>query len=366
MPQVRVDTHDPNHREGGRDRRGKPAQGNEKQPRNSSKSEELKPSVHVIPISLLSLIDDDDQKEPPVTPPPPTIILSLNSLKEAAEKLPPLEDIKEHEKEVKAEDKGNQDDWEHEWSDDKLQSLSPASPTSTSPTSSSSNSSSSTSPSNSSSIPRGRGACKFNSKSLSVEGEKEDREDTGKHEYNESHSRRSNHDNEYSDSHSRRSNYDNNEVIDDERLPSHIVEIYNIPSTATTPDVEQFLELYHGVVRIKWVNDTTALAIFRSPVFARNSLSSLSHSVMKVRPLNESPPEIKSKATSLSSSPSSSSSSIPPASASPRPYKTTTTVARRLIANALQIPSKDRTLEKPNHEDDIAALHEARRSIWND
>jgi len=229
---------------------------------------------------------------------PPKVVLSLDDLEEAAGISPPkvklslvaLEELLE----IKDTQQKEEDEWEHSWANglDSLH-ISPPSSSSTAPPASI--------------HPRGRGAHKFHNKDTAITDE--------------------------SDSNNKEDEDDQDEP---QALPSHILEIFNIPPSSTTVDVEQYLEPYRGAVKIKWVNDTTALALFRSPSVAREALPLLSHPSMKLRLLHESPPEVKAKALSLSSS----SSAIPTESA-PRPYKTTTTVARRLIANALQIPSKE-------------------------
>jgi len=288
----------------------------------------------------------DPQKEVRVSP--PKVVVSLNDLEVAAGVSPPkvklslfaLEELQsmqiqdkegKEDKVDKDKDKEHKDEkeqeWEQTWSDglDSLQITSspPSSTTSLpSPTSSSPSSSSST-PSNHASKTRGRGARKYLNNDADFD--------------------------------------DNTTVSNDEEepLPLNILEIFNIPPSSVTGDVEQYLECYKGMVKIKWVNDTTALAVFRSPSTASEALLQLSHASMKVRTLNDSPSEVKAKALSLSST--SSSSFIPEDSHTPRP-KTTATVARRMIANALQISNK----EISGSSKEIDRLHEARRSIWTD
>lgn len=133
----------------------------------------------------------------------------------------------------------------------------------------------------------------------------------------------------------------------------HILEIYNIPPTCKTSDLENLLEEYRNLVRFKWVNDTAALAIFRTVLFANEALVTVTHPTMKLRLLADAPEESRHKA--MINPPLSSTTTT-----TPRPYKTTTTVARRLIANALQMPElgAGRTTEDDTRD--------AKRRVWDE
>lgn len=52
----------------------------------------------------------------------------------------------------------------------------------------------------------------------------------------------------------------------------HVLVLADFPPSTTTADLEKLLERFkdHGVV-IRWVNDTVALAVFRSPSIGKYS-----------------------------------------------------------------------------------------------
>ncbi|XP_024529139.1 uncharacterized protein LOC9631355 [Selaginella moellendorffii] len=59
---------------------------------------------------------------------------------------------------------------------------------------------------------------------------------------------------------------------------SHVLVLGGFPPKTTTRDLEQVVMPYasRGVV-IRWVNDTTALAVFRNPTIAREALATIRH-----------------------------------------------------------------------------------------
>ncbi|KAI4321312.1 hypothetical protein MLD38_034709 [Melastoma candidum] len=108
----------------------------------------------------------------------------------------------------------------------------------------------------------------------------------------------------------------------------HILVLAGFPPTTRTLDLEKLLEDFksHGVV-IRWVNDTTALAVFRTAALAHEALNSI-HFPFTVREVNEDDDFI----TTISAA-----ELEPPR---PRP-PTSTRTAQRLIAQGmgLKLPS---------------------------
>jgi len=96
------------------------------------------------------------------------------------------------------------------------------------------------------------------------------------------------------------------------------------------------------------VNESHAVAIFRSAVFAENALKTLKHPTIKLRHFSKASEESKEVICSGGSYMIS-----PPNTVSQRPA-TNTVVAKRLIGNALQIPelqkAKDKDLPKKTKE----------------
>jgi len=137
---------------------------------------------------------------------------------------------------------------------------------------------------------------------------------------------------------------------------SHMLEIHSFPTSTTTEDLNKFLEEYATLYRLKWVNDNSALAIFKSPKFATDALSRLKNSTFKIRSISEASEE--SLATASKALAKKVEEKV-----TPRPYKTTTTVARRLIANALNLNIAPTAIPESENIDHI---REVKRRVWED
>jgi len=96
------------------------------------------------------------------------------------------------------------------------------------------------------------------------------------------------------------------------------------------------------------VDDNHALAIFHATVFAKDALSRIKDSHFKLRPILEATPQ--SKQTFLSGA---SNQTTPTEPAVPRP-KTTSSVARRLIGNALQMPELQAASKNNNNSNEFS------------
>ncbi|CAL8330610.1 unnamed protein product [Lota lota] len=128
------------------------------------------------------------------------------------------------------------------------------------------------------------------------------------------------------------------EMTDDEL--SHIVEIYDFPQEFKTEDL---LKLFQSNqlkgLDIHWVDESHALALFSSPVAARDALRS-KQPLLKVRPLSKSSAATKAKARSCSDY-------LLPAKERPQ---TSAMLARRMVIGALGVKSpqskEDRDAER--------------------
>jgi hypothetical protein len=201
---------------------------------------------------------------------------------------------------------------------------------------------------------RGRGTCRFGVLD-GIDNHGESEEDNS-NDSNNNHNNKCEIQEEYNPSTSPKHVHQNitptNDLSND-----HILEIFSFPSTTTTSDLEQWFADYKGLVRFKWIHDTAALAIFRSAVFALDALRTISTPTaimsstpicgFKIRFFVEASVEAKAMAQKIGGTAGGQST--------PRPYKTSTTVARRLIANALGqniiVSSKSRPTKCSGEED---------------
>ncbi|KAK9837181.1 hypothetical protein WJX84_000925 [Apatococcus fuscideae] len=126
----------------------------------------------------------------------------------------------------------------------------------------------------------------------------------------------------------------------------HILELHHLPADVSTSQLEDFLQHFgvppHGPV-VRWVNDTTALAVFPDPRAARQALAEPPAITFMLRPFSQA---------------SSASKAVSPAELQPpRPRpKTSSTVARRMLAGALKLPSlQDKAGEKTLASDRAAS-----------
>ncbi|KAK9820781.1 hypothetical protein WJX74_001929 [Apatococcus lobatus] len=109
----------------------------------------------------------------------------------------------------------------------------------------------------------------------------------------------------------------------------HILEMPHLPEDVTTAQLEAFAASFGGSPQgpvVRWVNDSTALVIFPDPRAARQALAEPPASAFTLRPFSQA---------------SSASKAVSPLELQPpRPRpKTSSTVARRMLAGALRQPS---------------------------
>eukprot|EP01102_Stenamoeba_stenopodia_P002011 TRINITY_DN11802_c0_g1_i1.p1 TRINITY_DN11802_c0_g1~~TRINITY_DN11802_c0_g1_i1.p1 ORF type:complete len:542 (-),score=178.60 TRINITY_DN11802_c0_g1_i1:59-1684(-) len=113
----------------------------------------------------------------------------------------------------------------------------------------------------------------------------------------------------------------------------NVLEIYGFHPSTMTEDLEALLGLFGTQFRIKWVDDTHALAIFSTAALAERALRTLNNDPeFKLRPLSEAS-EATKRCCDLSPV-----DLTPPA---PRPA-TCTKVATRMILNALNVRSPNK------------------------
>ncbi|CAL9099867.1 unnamed protein product [Musa textilis] len=68
---------------------------------------------------------------------------------------------------------------------------------------------------------------------------------------------------------------------------NHVLVLYDFPPSTRTTELEKFFEKFKdGGFAIRWVNDTVALAVFRTPAFARDA-QNITRYPFKVRSLQE-------------------------------------------------------------------------------
>ncbi|XP_030521019.2 uncharacterized protein LOC115734400 [Rhodamnia argentea] len=141
---------------------------------------------------------------------------------------------------------------------------------------------------------------------------------------------------------------------------SHVLVLAGFPPSTRTTELEKLLEdfINRGVV-IRWVNDTTALAVFRTPAIALEALSSIQFP-FTVRILEEGDSLLSSvPATDLE----------PP---KPRP-QTSARTAQRLIAQSmgLKLPSssfgsRELREQEEARKDRIVRRHKLRDDAWGE
>ncbi|XP_055831902.1 uncharacterized protein LOC129900848 [Solanum dulcamara] len=109
----------------------------------------------------------------------------------------------------------------------------------------------------------------------------------------------------------------------------HVLVVADFPPSTKTNDLEKLVEKFKDDVAIRWVNDTVALAVFRTPVLASKA-SDLIHCPFTVRVLCEEDELL---------------STIPPRDLEPprRRPQTSARTAQRLIAQSMgiKLPSTD-------------------------
>ncbi|XP_054459970.1 coiled-coil domain-containing protein R3HCC1L isoform X2 [Anoplopoma fimbria] len=153
-----------------------------------------------------------------------------------------------------------------------------------------------------------------------------------------------------------RFDYYNVEGDDDEDIDptedelAHIVEIYEFPAEFKTEDLLKLFQCYQQRgFDIKWIDESCALALFSSPIAAREALRS-KHPLMKLRPLSKSSPDTKAKARSCSDY-------LLPAKERPQ---TSAMLARKLVIGALGVKSNQ---TKEQGEAERKKLQEARGPV---
>ncbi|XP_035990734.1 coiled-coil domain-containing protein R3HCC1L [Fundulus heteroclitus] len=151
----------------------------------------------------------------------------------------------------------------------------------------------------------------------------------------------------------RRFDYYNMEMDDDEEIDltddelSHIVEIYDFPPEFKTEDLLKLFQCYQQRgFDIKWIDDAHALALFSSPIAAREALRS-KNPLMKLRPLSKSSNATKAKARNCSDY-------LLPAKERPQ---TSAALARKLVIGALGVKSN---ITKEQREAERQKLQQAK------
>ncbi|TSM12550.1 Golgin subfamily A member 7 [Bagarius yarrelli] len=110
----------------------------------------------------------------------------------------------------------------------------------------------------------------------------------------------------------------------------HVIEIYDFPSMFKTEDLlDAFSEYSEGGMKITWVDNTHALAIFSSESAAMQALS-IKHSLLKTRTLSKASKKAQGKAVRRAEF-------LQPVKERPR---TDTAVARRMVTRALGLRGK--------------------------
>ncbi|XP_048843870.1 coiled-coil domain-containing protein R3HCC1L isoform X2 [Brienomyrus brachyistius] len=128
---------------------------------------------------------------------------------------------------------------------------------------------------------------------------------------------------------------------------SHILEIYDFPVEFKVEDLMRAFQLYQQRgIDIQWVDDRHALALFSSPITAKEALRS-KHPMVKLRSLSQASPASKAKARQCSDD-------VLPAKERPQ---TSAALARRLVTSALGVKSRQ---TKEEREAERKKLQEAR------
>ncbi|KAJ3042358.1 Coiled-coil domain-containing protein r3hcc1l [Rhizophlyctis rosea] len=124
------------------------------------------------------------------------------------------------------------------------------------------------------------------------------------------------------------------EALDANKEPTKVLEVYDFPAIFKTHDLQQMFEDFadvRGGFRIKWLEDTRALVIFKHPSTAKSAFASaLDHPLAKVRPFTGTIPGSRERSPSPDRA---------------RPV-TSDMVARRLVAGALGVRSRRKTEEE--------------------
>jgi hypothetical protein len=144
-----------------------------------------------------------------------------------------------------------------------------------------------------------------------------------------------------------------------------VVEVYDFHPSMKTPDiVGRLYEFGSESYVIKWVDDTHALVIFSSSELAERAIAT-SLQIFKIRPLSEATLQSVSTAQRFADS----LRPVPDVSQKP---KTTSTVARRMISNALgvrlnvsseKVKAEREALRKARDEKKSASQ---KKDYWND
>uniref|UniRef100_A0ABM5G2D6 Coiled-coil domain-containing protein R3HCC1L n=1 Tax=Pogona vitticeps TaxID=103695 RepID=A0ABM5G2D6_9SAUR len=138
--------------------------------------------------------------------------------------------------------------------------------------------------------------------------------------------------------------------LSDSELP-HVIEIYDFPPEFRTEDLMLIFCSYQKKgFDIKWVDDTHALGIFSSPITACDALST-KHLMVKTRPLSQATRSTKTKARAYAEF-------LQPAKERP---ETSATLARRLVAGALGMRSKQSKEEREAERKQLQAARERKR-----
>ncbi|CAL1608614.1 unnamed protein product [Knipowitschia caucasica] len=112
---------------------------------------------------------------------------------------------------------------------------------------------------------------------------------------------------------------------------NHVIEIHDFPAIFTTEDLKDALCQYSASgMKIMWVDDTHALAVFSNEAAALEALS-ITHPLLKTRPLSQASKKSKGKALRRSEF------LLP---MKPRP-RTDAAVAQRMVSRALGLTGRD-------------------------
>uniref|UniRef100_A0A3B3T5F9 R3H domain and coiled-coil containing 1-like n=1 Tax=Paramormyrops kingsleyae TaxID=1676925 RepID=A0A3B3T5F9_9TELE len=131
---------------------------------------------------------------------------------------------------------------------------------------------------------------------------------------------------------------------------SHILEIYDFPVEFKVEDLMRAFQPYQQRgIDILWVDDRHALALFSSPITAKEALRS-KHPMVKLRSLSQASAASKAKARQCSDD-------VLPAKERPQ---TSAALARRLVTSALGVKSRQ---TKEEREVEKKKLQEARGDI---
>ncbi|KAL3067246.1 hypothetical protein OYC64_017059 [Pagothenia borchgrevinki] len=138
---------------------------------------------------------------------------------------------------------------------------------------------------------------------------------------------------------------DDIDLTDDEL--ANIVEIYEFPAEFRTEDLLKLFQDYsQRGFDIQWIDESSALGLFSSPIAAREALRT-KHPLMKLRPLSKCSPATKAKARSCSDY-------LLPAKERPQ---TSAALARRMVIGALGVKSN---LTEEKREAEKKKLQEAK------